>query len=255
MNKLFEGQRAFVTGGGSGIGRACALALAAEGCFVTVAGRTESTLEQTVALIAETGGAAQAVKCDVTVESMVRSAIDAAAGEPGRLDVAVNSAGYDGSTEAPITEWTSDMLDEMLSANVRGTFHSMKFELEVMQRQGSGSIVNIGSDAGLLGVPGHSGYVASKHAGIGLTRSAALEFAAEGIRVNTVCPGLVDTPLIHNPSTGELYDYITPLIAAHPIGRIAQPSEVADAVVWLASAKASYVTGVALSIDGGYATA
>jgi NAD(P)-dependent dehydrogenase (short-subunit alcohol dehydrogenase family) len=112
---------------------------------------------------------------------MVRSAIDAAAGEPGRLDVAVNSAGYDGSTEAPITEWTSDMLDEMLSANVRGTFHSMKFELEVMQRQGSGSIVDIGSDAGPLGVPGHSGYVASKHAGIGLTRSAAPEFAAQGI--------------------------------------------------------------------------
>jgi NAD(P)-dependent dehydrogenase (short-subunit alcohol dehydrogenase family) len=143
----------------------------------------------------------------------------------------------------------------MLSANVRGTFHTMKCELEIMQRQGSGAIVNIGSDAGLLGVPGHSGYVASKHAGIGLTRSAALEFAAKGIRINAVCPGLVDTPLIHDPATGELYDYITPLIAAHPIGRIAQSSEVADAVVWLASNKASYVTGVALSIDGGYSAA
>jgi NAD(P)-dependent dehydrogenase (short-subunit alcohol dehydrogenase family) len=255
MNRLFEGHRALVTGGGSGIGRASALALAAEGCFVTVAGRTESTLEETVNLITGSGGSAQAVKCDVTVESMVRSAVDAAAGDQGQLDVAVNSAGYDGSTKALINEWTSEMLEEMLSANVRGTFHSMKYELEIMQRQGSGAIVNIGSDAGLLGVPGHSGYVASKHAGIGLTRSAALEFAAKGIRINAVCPGLVDTPLIHDPSTGELYDYITPLIAAHPIGRIAQSSEVADAVVWLASNKASYVTGVALSIDGGYAAA
>jgi NAD(P)-dependent dehydrogenase (short-subunit alcohol dehydrogenase family) len=120
-----------------------------------------------------------------------------------------------------------------------------------MHTQGFGAIVNIGSDAGLLGVPGHSGYVASKHAGIGLTRSAALEYAAEGIRVNAVCPALVDTPLIHQPS-GELFDYIKPLIAAHPIGRIAQPSEIAEAVVWLCSDKASYVTGVALSVDGGY---
>jgi NAD(P)-dependent dehydrogenase (short-subunit alcohol dehydrogenase family) len=254
MDKLFEGERSFVTGGGSGIGRACALALAAEGCFVTVAGRTESTLNDTVSLIAEAGGSAQAVKCDVTIESMVRSAVEAAAGEAGLLDVAVNSAGYDGSAELPTTEWTSEMLDEMLAANVRGTFHAMKHELDLMQRQGFGSIVNIGSGAGLLGVPGHSGYVASKHAGIGLTKSAALEFAAKGIRVNTVCPGLVDTPLIHE-SSGELYDYIKPLIAAHPIGRIAYASEIADAVVWLSSAKASYVTGVALPVDGGYTAA
>src|SRR5207248_9221218 len=166
-------------------------------------------------------GAAQAVTCDVTIESMVESAVAAAAGDGGRLDAAVNSAGYDGSVAMPTSEWTGEMLDEMLTSNARGTFLPMKYELEVMQRQGFGSIVNIGSGAGLLGVPGHSGYVASKHAGIGLTKSAALEFAAKGIRVNTVCPGLVDTPLIHDCS-GELYDYIKPLIAAHPIGRIAQ---------------------------------
>jgi NAD(P)-dependent dehydrogenase (short-subunit alcohol dehydrogenase family) len=146
------------------------------------------------------------------------------------------------------------MLDEMLTSNVRGTFLPMKYELEVMHRQGSGAIVNIGSGAGLLGVPGHSGYVASKHAGVGLTRSAALEYATQGIRVNAVAPGLVDTPLIHD-SSGDLYDYIKPLIASHPIGRIAQPEEIADAVVFLASEKASYVTGVALPIDGGYTAA
>jgi NAD(P)-dependent dehydrogenase (short-subunit alcohol dehydrogenase family) len=254
MDKLFDVKRAFVTGGGSGIGRACALALAAEGYFVTVAGRTERTLDDTVRLALEAGGSAQAVKCDVTIESVVQSAVATAAGDDGRLDVAVNSAGYDGSAAMPTDEWTSAMLDEMLTTNVRGTFLPMKYELEVMRRQGFGAIVNIGSDAGLLGVPGHSGYVASKHAGIGLTRSAALDYAAQGIRVNAVTPGLVDTPLIHD-SSGALYDYIEPLVASHPIGRIARPEEIADAVVWLTSAKASYVTGVALPVDGGYSAA
>jgi NAD(P)-dependent dehydrogenase (short-subunit alcohol dehydrogenase family) len=190
----------------------------------------------------------------VTIESMVQSAVAAAAGDENRLDVAVNSAGYDGSAAMPTSEWTSEMLNEMLTSDARGTFLPMKYELEMMHRQGSGAIVNIGSGAGLLGVPGHSGYVASKHAGIGLTRSAALEYAAEGIRVDAVAPGRVDTPLIHN-SAGELYDYIQPLIASHPIGRIARPEEIADTVVWLASEKASYVTGVALPVDGGYAAA
>jgi NAD(P)-dependent dehydrogenase (short-subunit alcohol dehydrogenase family) len=252
MARLFEGKRALVTGGGTGIGRATALALAAEGCFVTVAGRTEKTLAETVKMITGAGGSAQAVKCDVTVESMVRAAVSAAMGEYRRLDVGVNSAGYDGAAECPTAEWTSEMLDTMLSSNVRGTFYAMKYELAQMHAQGCGAIVNIGSDAGLLGVPGHSGYVASKHAGIGLTRSAALEYAAKGIRVNAVCPALVDTPLIHDKS-GALFDYIKPMIANHPIGRIAQPSEIAEAVVWLCSDKASYVTGVALSVDGGYA--
>jgi NAD(P)-dependent dehydrogenase (short-subunit alcohol dehydrogenase family) len=251
---MFEGKRAFVTGGGTGIGRACALALAAEGCFVTVAGRTQRTLDETVRAIVAAGGSAQAVRCDVTVEAMVQAAVAVAAGDEGQLDIAVNSAGFDGSGSMLSGEWTGEMLDEMLAVNVRGTFLPMKYELDVMHRQGSGAIVNIGSGAGLLGVPGHSGYVASKHAGIGLTRSAALEYAAEGIRVNAVAPGLVDTPLIHDAS-GELFDYIKPLIANHPIGRIAQPEEIADAVVWLASPRASYVTGVALPIDGGLTAA
>ena len=139
-----------------------------------------------------------------------------------------------------------ELFERIVHVNLKGPYLTCRAVIPHMLRDGGGAIVNIGSGAGLLGVPGHSGYVASKHAGIGLTRSAALEFAAKGIRVNAVCPGLVDTPLIHDPSTGELYDYITPLIAAHPIGRIAHASEVADAVVWLASSKASYVTGVAL---------
>jgi hypothetical protein len=151
----------------------------------------------------------------------------------------MNSAGYDGSTEAPITQWTSEMLDEMLSANVRGTYHSMKYELEIMQRQGSGAIVNIGSDAGVLGVPGHSGYVASKHAGIGMPAAPPSSSPPKASASTWCAPALSTHRLIRDPSTGELYDYIIPLIAAHPIGRIAQSSEVADAVVWLASGKAA----------------
>src|ERR1700730_17949813 len=149
MEKLFRGKRAFVTGGGSGIGRACALALAAEGCFVTVAGRTEDTLHDTVRLAVEAGGSANAGRCDVTVEPMVRSAVSAAANEGGRLDVAVNSAGYDGSAALPTDEWTSEMLDEMLASNVRGTFLPMKHELELMRRQGVWAHGTITHDARL----------------------------------------------------------------------------------------------------------
>lgn len=186
----------------------------------------------------------------MTVEEMTRSAVEAAAGEAGRLDIAVNSAGFDGLASVPTHGWTSEMVEEMLAVNVRGTFLPIKYELELMNRRGSGSIVNIGSGAGLLGVPGHAGYVASKHAGIGLTRSAAFDYAKKGIRVNAVAPGLVDTGLLHTPS-GEFYDYILSLIDNHPMGRIAQPSEIADAVVWLASDKVGFVTGVALPVDGG----
>jgi NAD(P)-dependent dehydrogenase (short-subunit alcohol dehydrogenase family) len=251
---MFAGKRAFVTGGGTGIGRACALALAAEGCFVTVAGRTEHTLDETVRLISEGGEPAQAVPSDVTIEAMVQSAVAAAVGDEDRLDVAVNSAGYDGAASMPSSEWTSEMLDQMLVTNVRGTFLPMKSELEVMERQGSGAIVNIGSGAGLLRVPGHSGYAASKHAGIGLTRSAALEYASEGIRVNAVAPGRVDTPLIHDDS-GELFDYIKPLIAKSPDRPDRPAGGDRRRVVWLASPRASYVTGVALPIDGGLTAA
>src|SRR6202022_1392656 len=134
MEKLFQGKRAFVTGGGAGIGRACALGLAPEGWFFTVAGRTGDTLPDTVRLAVEAGGSAQAVRCDVTVEPMVRSAVAAAANDGGRLDVAVNSAGYDGSAALPTDEWTSEMLDEMLASNVRGTFLPMKHKLTSLRR-------------------------------------------------------------------------------------------------------------------------
>jgi NAD(P)-dependent dehydrogenase (short-subunit alcohol dehydrogenase family) len=222
---------------------------------VTIAGRTAATLEQTVTLIQDAGGTAQYVIADVHDEDAVRRAVTVAVGEDDRLDVAVNSAGVDGGNDShPLLEYPVETLDLMLATNVRGMFFSMKHELAVMAQQGFGWIVNIPSGAGLTGVPGYSGYVASKHAEIGLTKSAALDYASRGVRVNALCPGLVNTPLIadmvsENPALHER------LVASHPLGRIAEPQEVADAIVWLATEKSSYVTGIALPVDGGYLAA
>ena len=246
---------AVVTGGGTGIGRAAALALAAEGYEVTVAGRTASTLEETVKLITAAGGIARYVIADVHDEDAVRHAVETATGATGRLDVAVNSAGVDGGNDShPFIDYPVQTFDLMLATNVRGMFFSMKHELAIMAAQGFGSIVNISSGAGLTGVPGYAGYVASKFAEIGLTKSAALDYANRNVRVNAVCPGLVNTPLIadmvtENPQMRER------LVASHPLGRIAEPEEVADAIVYLATSKSSYVTGIALPVDGGYLAA
>jgi NAD(P)-dependent dehydrogenase (short-subunit alcohol dehydrogenase family) len=251
MSGDLEGKFAIVTGGGTGIGRAAALTLASLGATVTVAGRTEATLKETVGLIEEQGGDGRYVTADVHDEDAVRRAVTFAA-EGGRLDCAVNSAGVDGGNDShPLAEYPLATVELMLATNVRGMFLSMKYELELMAAAGRGSIVNISSGAGLVGVPGYTGYAASKHAEIGLTRSAALDYAGRNVRVNAVCPGLVNTPLIagmitENPALHQQ------LVAAHPLGRIAEPQEVADAVAWLCSDKSSYVTGIALPVDGGY---
>src|ERR1700722_10990721 len=180
----FAGKNALITGGGTGIGRAAALALAAEGATVTVAGRTHATLEQTVKLVADAGETARYAIADVHDEDAVRHAVEVAAGDAGRLDVAVNSAGVDGGNDShPFIDYPVETLELMLATNVRGMFFSMKHELVVMAEQSFGSIVNISSGAGLAGVAGYGGYVASKHAEIGLTKSAALDYADRGVRV------------------------------------------------------------------------
>jgi NAD(P)-dependent dehydrogenase (short-subunit alcohol dehydrogenase family) len=245
-----EGTRALITGGGRGIGRAAALLLAARGCHVTVVGRTASTLEETVAHVREAGGHAQFRTCDVTDESSVRDAIIAAGGEPARLDFGVNSAGVSGGDDVrPTAEYATSQFDRMVAIDLRGTFLCMKYELQHMQRRRAGSVVNISSGAGLVGVPGFAGYTAAKHGVVGLTKTAALDYAAAGIRVNAICAGLVDTPLI---ASGRSPEVMAARIAAHPMGRMAEASEIAEAIVWLCSNDSSFVTGVALPVDGGY---
>lgn len=252
MTKQFLGKTVLVTGGGTGIGRAAALALAAEGCTVTIAGRTAVTLEQTVSDIRTAGGDARYAICDVTDEAAVAAAVKVAVGDSGHLDFAVNSAGIDGGDNAMMTaEYSMDIFDKMVATNVRGMFLSMKYELLQMQTQGFGSIVNISSGAGLVGVAGYSGYSASKHAEIGMTKSSAIEYAQRGIRINVICPGLVDTPLIAK-MLEESNDFAEHLVDNHPIGRIAKASEISDAVVWLCSDKSTYLIGAALPLDGGY---
>ena len=217
---------------------------------MTVVGRTASTLEETVSLVQSAGGAARFLQCDVTDEQSVQAAVGAAVGDSGRLDFGVNCAGVSaGDDLQPTADYPTEMFDQMIAIDLRGTFLSMKYELKQMKAQGFGSIVNISSGAGLVGTAGFSGYTAAKHGQVGLTKTAALDYGADGIRVNAIAAGLVDTPLI---ATGRSPEVMAARIAAHPVGRIAQPSEIADAVVWLCSDKSSFVTGVAVAVDGGY---
>jgi NAD(P)-dependent dehydrogenase (short-subunit alcohol dehydrogenase family) len=249
MTAQFTGKAALITGGGTGIGRASALALAAEGCSVTVCGRTMSTLDETVKLVEAAGGTARAVRCDVSDEQSVRGAVEAARADDGRLDFGVNCAGVSGGGDLqPTADYPTERFDLMFATDLRGTFLAMKYELQQMKAQGFGSIVNIASITGLVGYPGVSGYVSAKHGQVGLTKAAALDHASDGIRVNAIAAGLVDTPLIADRPS----DVLEARIALHPLGRLARPSEIADAVVWLCSDRSSFVTGAAIPVDGGW---
>jgi NAD(P)-dependent dehydrogenase (short-subunit alcohol dehydrogenase family) len=252
MPGQFEGKTALVTGGGTGIGEASALALAAEGAIVTVAGRTEVTLADTVAQIEAAGGTARYAICDVTDEEAVKAAVAVAVGDTGRLDIAVNSAGIDGGNfQFDTINYPNETFDAMLDVNVRGMFFSMRHELARMVEQGGGVVVNISSGAGVGATPGYIGYCASKAAELLLTKTAAIDYAKQNIRVNAICPALVNTPLIAKMAE-ENPEHRAALDASHPIGRIAEPSEIADAAVWLCSDKSSFVTGIALPVDGGH---
>ncbi|WP_369198581.1 SDR family NAD(P)-dependent oxidoreductase [Streptomyces djakartensis] len=246
----FAGRRAFITGGGTGIGRAAAVTLAGQGAFVTVAGRTEATLQETIEQICAGGGDGQAVLCDVSDEQSVADAVAAAAGENEELDIAVNSAGVSGGDALrPLADYDTAQFDRMIAIDLRGTFLSMKYELALMAGKGSGAIVNVGSGTSLVGVPGFAGYVAAKHGVAGLTKAAALDYGGMGVRVNTVAAGLVETPLV---ATGRSPEVMAARIAQHPLGRIAQAQEIADAIVWLCSEQSSFVTGAVVPVDGGY---
>lgn len=238
---------ALVTGASGGIGRATALAMARTGAGVVVADIDAEGGSQTVQMIEREGGRAIFIRTDVTAEPDVRASVQQALDRFGRLDVAVNNAGVEQSNR-PITEVTSQECDRILAINVRGVLLGMKHQIPAMLRSGGGAIVNVSSIAGLIGFPGASVYVASKHAVLGLTKTAALEHARNGIRVNAVCPGAIQTPMIDR-FAGEAK---AALIEAHPLGRIGQPEEVAAAILWLCSPGAAFVTGQSITIDGGY---
>ena len=242
-----NGKVALVTGAGSGIGRSSARAFAARGASVLVCDVTDGRAE-TVELITAAGGTAVAVRMDVADDESVAAGVQFAVERFGRLDYAHNNAGIAG-TAALLHDWSVDTFRQVLSVNLIGTFTCMKYELAQMVAQGGGVIVNTASTSGLGGTPLMPGYVASKHGVVGLTKGAAVDYAKQNIRINCVCPGSVKTPMIMDWIGGDA-DILAMHNAAQPIGRMALPEEVAEAVVWLASDQASFVTGVALPIDG-----
>lgn len=247
----FANKVALVTGATSGIGRATAIAFAREGAKVVVSGRRDQEGRETVELVEKSGGQATFVKTDITSESEVAALVAKTLATYGRLDVAFNNAGIEGKL-GPIHEQTIENYNQTMNANVLGVFLSLKYEVPAMLRTGGGAIVNNASIAGLIGFPGGAIYVASKHAVLGLTKSTALEYVRQGIRINAVSPGAVETPMLDRFKVGIGAEAAQGFAQAQPIGRVGRPEEIAAAVLWLCSDQASFVVGQSLAVDGGY---
>jgi len=243
----FAGKVALVTGAASGMGLATARAFAQAGAAVVLADVNDRKLRTVVDELTGAGKRALAVPCDVTSEAQAASMVARAVAEFGQLDMAYNNAGILGPM-GDVTDETGDAFDEVNAVNLRGVWTCMKHELLQMRKQGRGAIVNCSSLGGLVGLPGRAAYHATKHGVIGLTKSAALDYAAKGIRVNAVCPGCIDTPM----GDGIEPDAMKEFLRDQPIGRMGFADEVAAAVLWLCSPGASFVLGVALPVDGGF---
>jgi NAD(P)-dependent dehydrogenase (short-subunit alcohol dehydrogenase family) len=253
MEKIFEKKVALVTGASFGIGQATAVAFAKRGAKVVVADWIEDKEEQTLKQIKAAGGESLFVKCDVSNVADVKAMIDKTIATYGRLDFAYNNAGIEGET-AHTNDCTEENWDKTININLKGVWSCMKHEIIQMRKQGSGAIVNCASVAGLNGFIGLPAYVASKHGIVGLTKTAALENATLGIRVNAVCPGVIHTAMIDRV-TGKDKEVEKQFTAMEPVGRMGLPEEVAEAVVWLCSDASSFVTGTAIAIDGGFSAA
>jgi NAD(P)-dependent dehydrogenase (short-subunit alcohol dehydrogenase family) len=251
--RQLEGKVALVTGASSGIGRATALELARRGAKVVVAARRQDELEQVVQEITAARGNAAAITVDVSKEDDLRKLVDFTVSTYGRLDVAFNNAGTEG-VFAPLLEQDAERFDMVFEPNVRGVLNAMKYEAEVMLKQGSGSIINNASMGGVIGFENASVYIASKHAVVGMTKTASIEWFRRGVRVNALCPGLIETPFHHRgiwPSAEVQQSFA----AGTPAGRWGSADEMAAIVAFLASDDSSYVSGHSLVADGGYSIA
>lgn len=243
-----DGKAALVTGGGSGLGRASAIALARAGASVTIADVNEDGAKESAALVEQAGCDAAFLRADVTRPDDVAAIVDATVARWGRLDCAVNNAGMTG-TAAPTADYTLDDWNRTIGLNLTSVFLCLKHEIPAMLERG-GAIVNMASGAGLVGFPGLPAYVASKHGVVGLTKAAALEYAAQGVRINAICPGSTRTPMLEGFMGGD--ERVERMMTrAVPLGRLGRPEEIAEAVVWLCSDAASFVVGHALAVDGG----
>jgi NAD(P)-dependent dehydrogenase (short-subunit alcohol dehydrogenase family) len=250
MAGLLQGKVALVTGGGSGIGRATALRLAQEGAKVMIADYVPEGAEGTVKLIKNAGGDASCLAADVSVTKQVEMMVNKTVETYGRIDCAFNNAGIEGSVGDTIS-CTEENFDRVVAIDLKAVWLCMKYEIPQMLKQGGGTIVNTASIAGLLGFNNMPAYVAAKHGVVGLTKTAALELAQKNIRVNCVCPGVIRTPMVERAlDKGALSEIEA--IAAEPIGRLGQPVEIAEGVLWLLSDASSFVTGHSLTIDGGW---
>jgi len=252
MAGMLDGKSALITGGGGGIGRATALAFAREGARVAVADLMAEAARETVALVNAAGGQAISLSGDVSRDADVRAMIEAVVSTCGRLHCAFNNAGIAGwqvdAVGKKTAEWSEEAFDRMIAVNLKGVWLCMRHELPQMQTQGGGAIVNTASIAGLAGLPTSSAYVAAKHGVVGLTKTAAIEYAEANMRVNAVCPGYIRTPMTEPGMRlrGEA------ILAQTPFKRLGNPEEIAEMVVWLCSERASFVSGVAYNVDGGY---
>ena len=250
MADLLKDKVALITGASSGIGRATALACAREGAKVAVADIVVAGGEETAQLVKDAGGEAIFITADMTKAAELEAMVTTIVETYGRLDCAHNNAGIEGAL-GKTSNYGEAEWDKVIAINLTGVWLCMKYEIPQMLKQGGGTIVNTASGWGLVGGRSASAYVASKHGVVGLTKTAALEYAKSGIRVNAVCPGVIDTPMVQR-GLAISPEFEAQVVAAEPVGRMGKPEEIAEAVVWLCSDAASFVTGHAMSVDGGF---